>query len=309
MTAETRYFRVASGPIQSRSFRIGTAIAGTVSAPVGLRGCDRDRVCGVPGLIGLAVSTNGPVENLRLVANRGAEAGLCQGGLIAMAHAKSGAAGSLAGSEAISVLAPLYQEFVHLVVLADSPIKEVADLRGRRVSLGDESGGGPFAAQQVLAAARLSERQVRISNLTPGAAADQLVAREIDAFFCVEGSPSPVIQELASGIDIRLVPIEADGRLLAKLPLSAASTIPDESYRGVGPTKTVGMPAFLAGHSSLEPDLVYAVVQAMWRRENRALRDAIASGRALNTFRPAADSDLPLHPGAERFYRDFGMPS
>jgi len=150
---------------------------------------------------------------------------------------------------------------------------------------------------------------VRISNLTPGAAADQLVAREIDAFFCVEGSPSPVIQELASGIDIRLVPIEADGRLLAKLPLSAASTIPDESYRGVGPTKTVGMPAFLAGHSSLEPDLVYAVVQAMWRRENRALRDAIASGRALNTFRPAADSDLPLHPGAERFYRDFGMPS
>jgi len=134
MTAETRYFRVASGPIQSRSFRIGTAIAGTVSAPVGLRGCDRDRVCGVPGLIGLAISTNGPVENLRLVANRGAEAGLCQGGLIAMAHAKSGAAGSLAGSEAISVLAPLYQEFVHLVVLADSPIKEVADLRATRLA-------------------------------------------------------------------------------------------------------------------------------------------------------------------------------
>ncbi len=305
---ETRYFKVGAGPIQSRYFQIGTAIAGTVSAPAGLHGCDRGRVCGVPGLIGIAISTNGPVENLRLVAARHVDAGLCQGGLIMMTLAKPGAAGTPGGSDAISVIAPLYQEFAHLVVLADSPIREVADLRGRRVSIGDDSSGCPYVAQQVLAAARLPERQVKIQKLAPGVAADRLVAREIDAFFCIEGAPSPIIQELASGTDIRLIPIDADGRLLPKLPYSAAATIPDESYRGIGPTRTVGMPALLACHSSLEPDLVYAIVQAMWRSQNRSLRDALASESPPNAFMPAATAGLPLHPGAERFYRDFGKP-
>ena len=98
-TAETSYFKVASGPIQSRYFRIGTAIAGGISAPLGLRGCERDRVCGVPGLIGVATSTSGPLDNIRLIANRRVEAGLSQGSLIAMAQSGSGAVGRLEGGE------------------------------------------------------------------------------------------------------------------------------------------------------------------------------------------------------------------
>jgi TRAP transporter TAXI family solute receptor len=306
---ETSYFKIASGPIQSRYFRAGTAIAGAVSAPPGLRGCERDRVCGVPGLIGVATSTGGPLDNLRLIASRRVEGGLSQGSLIAMTHPESGPVGPLGGGSSIRVIAPLYQDFAHLVVLADSPIRGVVDLRGRRVSLGDDSCGGPFVGQQVLAATRLSERQLRISHLALALAAERLVAQEIDAFFCIEGLPSPVIHELASNVDIRLVPIEADSRLLAKLPLSAEATIPAETYRGVGPTSTASMPAFLAGHSGLEPDLVYALVQAIWRPENRALRDTIAFGHSPDASRPATTFDLPLHPGAERFYRAFVTPS
>lgn len=306
---ETSYFKIASGPIQSRYFRAGTAIAGAVSAPPGLRGCERDRVCGVPGLIGVATSTSGPLDNIRLISSRRVEGGLSQGSLIAMAQSASGAVGPLGGGTAVRVLAPLYEDFVHLVVLADSPIRGIADLRGRRVSLGDDSCGGPYVAQQILAAANLAERLLKISHLALPLAAERLVSREIDAFFCVEGLPSPVIQELASNVDIRLVPIEADSRLLAKLPLSTEAAIPAESYRGVGRTPTAGMPAFLAGHADLDADLVYALVQAIWRPGNRSLRDTIAFGHSADTSRPAATFNLPLHPGAERFYRAFGMPS
>ena len=306
---ETSYFKIASGPIQSRYFRAGTAIAGAVSAPLGLRGCERDRVCGVPGLIGVATSTSGPLDNIRLIASRRVEGGLSQGSLIAMARSESGAVGPLGGGSAVCVIAPLYQDFVHLVVLADNPVRGVADLRGRRVSLGDDSCGGPYVGQQILAAAHLSERQLRVSHLALPLAAERLVAREIDAFFCIEGLPSPVIHELASNVDIRLVPIEAEGRLLAKLPLSAEATIQAESYRGVEATPTMSIPAFLAGHSGLEADLVYALVQAIWRPENRSLRDTIAFGHSPDASRPATTFDLPLHPGAERFYRTFAVPS
>jgi uncharacterized protein len=306
---ETSYFKVASGPIQSRYFRVGTAIAGGISAPVGLRGCERDRVCGVPGLIGVATSTGGPLDNIRLIANRRVEAGLSQGSLIAMAHSGSGAAGRLEGGDSLCAITPLYQDFAHLVVLADSPIRGIADLRGRRVSLGDDSCGGPYIGQQVLSAANLSERQVRTSHLSLAAAAERLAARDIDALFCTEGLPSPVIHELASNVAIRLLPIEAETRLLAKLPLSTETAIPAEAYPGVERTPTASIPAFLVGHAGLSEELVYALAQAISRPENRLLRETIGLGHLLDAPRRAKSFELPMHPGAERFYRDFGMPS
>ena len=141
------------------------------------------------------------------------------------------------------------------------------------------------------------------------AAAERLAAREIDAFFCVEGLPSPVIHELASAVAIRLVPIEPESRLLARLPLSTEAAIPAEAYPGVERTPTVSIPAFLAGHAGLAEELVYALAQAISRSENRLLRETIGPGHLLDAARRASTFDLPMHRGAERFYRDFGMPS
>jgi TRAP transporter TAXI family solute receptor len=292
-----QYFRIAAGPVQSRYFQFGTALAETISAPTGMRACGRDRVCGVPGLIGIATTTKGPQDNLRLVAGRHAEAGLVPAARLAQA----GAADQAQRSDALCVLAPLHEELVHLVVMADSPIARLSDLQGRRICLGDDSSGGPQLAKQILAAAGLQARHMKTAELPLAQAAESLVEREIDAFFCIEGQPSPTIQELCSRAEIRLIPIGAEHGLRTRIPFCTEAAIANEAYRAIGRTATLGILAVWAGHASLDAELAYAVTRAAWHAENRLLRDAIAASGGL---RRAAELDLPFHPGAKRFYRD-----
>jgi len=306
--AGMQYFRIAAGPVQSRYFQLGTALAETISAPAGLRTCGRDRVCGVPGLIAIATTTNGPGDNFRLIAGRQIEAGLLPSRLIAAPQAARTAA-QTNGNDALCILAPLYYELVHLVVMADSPVLRIADLRGRRVCLGDDSSGGPHLPQQVLAAAGLQSRHVKASQRPLAEAAESLVDGEIDAFFCVEGQPSPTIRELSSRADIRLVPIGPEYGLSANLPIATDAMISGDAYRGVGRTPTVGFLAVWAGHVSLDTALVYALTRAVWHSDNRLLRETIAAASASALVQKATSLELPFHPGSPRFYRDFGMPS
>jgi TRAP transporter TAXI family solute receptor len=299
-----QYFRIAAGPIQSRYFQFGTALAESISAPTGMRACGRDRVCGVPGLIGIATTTKGPQDNLRLVAGRHAEGGLVPAALLAMPQ-PGAAAGQAKRSDALCVLAPLHEELVHLVVMADSPIARLSDLKGRRICLGDDSSGGPLLAQQILAAAGLQAGHMETAELPLAQAAESLVEREIDAFFCVEGQPSPTIRELCSRAEIRLIPIGPEHGLRTSIPFCTAAAIANEVYRAIGRTATLGVLAVWAGHGGLDAEFAYAVTRAAWHAENRLLRDATAASGAL---RRAADLDLPFHPGAKRFYRDL-MPS
>lgn len=306
--AGMQYFRIAAGPVQSRYFQFGTALAETVSTPAGLRTCGRDRVCGAPGLIGIATTTSGPNDNLRLIAGRHVEAGLLPSRLLALLQAGANIAAQPSGNDALRVLAPLYQELVHLVVMADSPVTRIADLRGRRVCLGDDSSGGPQLPKQILAAAGLQSRHVKASQLSLAEAAERLADGQIDAFFCVEGQPSPTIRELAIKADIRLVPIGTEYGLGANVPLSTEAVISEDVYRGVGRTPTLGFLAVWAGHVSLDTDLVYALTRAVWHSGNRLLRDTVLAG-APAPLQRAASLDLPYHPGAKQFYRDFGTPS
>jgi uncharacterized protein len=290
------YFRIAAGPIQSRYFQVGTALAESVSAPTGMRACGRDRVCGVPGLIGIATTTKGPQDNLRLVAGRHAEAGLVPATLLSAPQAS-------AADQPLCVLAPLHEELVHLVVLADSAIARIADLKGRRVCLGDDSSGGPHLTQHVIAAAGLQIRDIKAAQLPLAQAADSLVEREIDAFFCVEGQPSPTIQELSTRAEIRLIPLGKEHGLRA-VPSCTDAAVAGDIYRGVGRTSTLGVLAVWAGHTGLNAELVYAVTRAIWHSDNRLLRDALAGPGAPAMLRRATELELPFHPGAKRFYRD-----
>jgi TRAP transporter TAXI family solute receptor len=272
-----------------------------------MRTCGRDRVCGVAGLIGLATTTSGPQDNLRLITGRQVEAGLMTATLLAASGAVAKAAERAKESSGLCVLAPLYEEVVHLVVLADSPVATIADLRGRRVCLGDDSSGGLALSQQILAAAGLQGRHISAAQLPLAQAAEALVDRRIDAFFCIEGQPSPTIRELAERTDIRLVPIATEHG--AGAPASADTAIADGVYKGVSRTPTLGVPAVWAGHAGLEAELVYALTRAVWHAGNRLLRDAIAAVSASGLLRRTAGLELPFHPGAKQFYRDLGMPS
>ena len=116
--------------------------------------------------------------------------------------------------ESFSVIGGLYAEAVQLITM-DKEIKSVADLKGKKVSIGAAGSGVYFNAVDVLAAAGLTEDDIKPQYQSFGDSADALKDGKIDAAFIVAGAPTPAIQELCTSAEAYLVPI--DGEVADKL--------------------------------------------------------------------------------------------
>ena len=207
-------------------------------------------------------------------------------------------------------IAALFEEHIHLVALADSGINSVADLAGKRVSL-DEPGSGTYVdANLILEANGLSSDDITAEALKGGAAAEALRNGKIDAFFVVAGYPTGLIVELASAEDIKLVPIEGTGAnaLTEKYGFFASSDIPQGTYEGIPTVTTVAVGAQWFTSANEDEELIYNITKALWNKETRKLLDVgHAKGKTITTDTALNGVGVPLHAGAERFYRESGL--
>ena len=243
---ETQFFRIGAAATSGTFFEIGGVVASAISKPPGSPPCDRGSNCGVPGLIAVALATQGSVENLRMIAADQIESGIAQSDIAGWAYAGTGIFAADGPMKGLRAIANLFPEDVQIVVRDDSPIQSLADLKGRRISLGQMGSGTLADARVILAAAGLSEKDVAAEYLRPGVAAANMTEGTLDGFFLIGGTPVPVIRALASTTPVRLVPI--DDEVLAKLKESSnsyrRSVIPAGTYPGVdAETPSIGFNA------------------------------------------------------------------
>src|SRR5215510_6799718 len=147
---ETRFFRIGTGPTTGNYFTIGGIIANAISNPPGSRPCDKGGSCGVPGLIAVAQTTQGSVQNVELIADRTLDSGLCQSDVAYWAYSGTGMYSGGTPFDGLRTIANLYQESLQIVVRADSKIAAIGDLRGKRISLGGRGSGTRATAVLVL---------------------------------------------------------------------------------------------------------------------------------------------------------------
>ena len=152
-------FQIATGSTAGTFFPVGEAIAGLISHPPGVDRCDKADVCGPAGLIVTARTSEGAVDNLMAVNRGDVESGLAQSDVIAAAVKGDGPFRSLGPQSHVRVIASLFAEQVHLVVAAKSKINSVADLKGKRVSLGSDGSGVGITAREILAAYACRKRR------------------------------------------------------------------------------------------------------------------------------------------------------
>jgi TRAP transporter TAXI family solute receptor len=302
-------FQVATGSTAGTLFPMGELIAGIVSHPPGLARCEVREVCGPPGLIASARTSEGAVANVLAVNAGSVDSGLAQANVVADAVAGRGAFRRAGRQTHIRVIASLFPETVQLVVAARSPIAKVADLRGKRVSLGAEGLGAGVVGREILAAYGVPEGRLKLRNESYDAAAGLLQRGKLDAFFFQGGTPSPLVGDLIARGTARLIAIDgkARRRLLARVPSLAAAAIPAGAYPGAGAIQTVSSRTLWVVRDSASPDLVYGILRALFHPANRALLDAgEPSARYIRLDGAAVGLTAPLHPGAARFYRDMG---
>ena len=309
---ETRFFRIGTASTGGSFFEVGGLVASAISSPVdGGSACGPGGGCGVPGLVAVAVATQGSMENLRLVNNQQLESGFAQADLASMAYDGAGAFAADGPMPRLRAVSSLFPEALHVVVRSDSPIRSVAELAGKIVAIGESGSGTAANAKMLLTAAGFGENDVTRKNLRPSQAAEEIKAGTVDALIIAGSYPVPAIQELATATPIRLVPVT--GAVAAKLEQEfsayAPTAIPAGSYHNVDTdTPSVGFSALWVVGADADADLVHGITQAVWSEGAAKLFGGIAPiGKQIKLADALKGISVPLHPGAERFYREQGM--
>jgi TRAP transporter TAXI family solute receptor len=307
---ELKFFTIGTGGTAYTYYPVGGVIANAISKPPGSRECGDGGSCGVEGLIASAVSSRGSVDNVNAIISGLRNSGFAQSDVAYWAYTGTG---TMEGSEPatdLRTIAALFEEHIHLVALADSGINSVADLKGKRVSL-DEPGSGTYVdANLIMEANGLTADDVTAEALKGGAAAEALRNGKIDAFFVVAGYPTGSLVELASAADIKLVPIDGEGAaaLTEKYGFFASSDIPEGTYEGVAATTTVAVGAQWFTSAKEDEELIYNITKALWNDETRKLLDVgHAKGKTITPETALNGVGVPLHAGAERFYKEAGL--
>ena len=306
-----QFFRIATGGTSGTYFPIGGLIANAISNPPGSRPCEEGGACGAPGLIATAMSSNGSVANVNGIAGGTIESGFSQSDVAYWAHSGTGIWENEEPVDTLRAIANLYPESIHLVASADSGIEGIADLAGKRVSL-DEPGSGTLVdARIILEAAGLTEDDISPEYLKPEQAADRMRDGAMDAFFFVGGFPAGAIAELASQDDVRIIPIdgEAASGILGDYEFFSENTIPAGTYEGqAGDVTTISVGAQWVTSADQPDDLIYEITKALWNDNTRKLLDGgHAKGKEMTAETALDGVGIPLHAGAERFYKEAGL--
>ena len=307
------FFRIGTGSAGGTYFPIGGTIANGISAPPGARACDQGGQCGVPGLIAIAQSTTASVFNNTAVQNGELEAGLAAADVTRDMYMGTGKFEGKAMPN-LRVIANLFPEDLHLVLPKGASLDSISDLEGKRVGIAQAGSGTQVAVEQILAAWGLTRDNYEEAELNNSQSAERLADGQLDGYFYAAGWPVSAMVQLATtkGMELHSFTDEDMAKINEIIPAYIPSMIPAGAYEGVDyDVKTPAVSALLVVSSDLSEELVYGITKALWNDNTRKLLDnGHAKGKQITpdtALDGIAALGVPLHPGAEKFYKEAGL--
>jgi TRAP transporter TAXI family solute receptor len=210
-------------------------------------------------------------------------------------------------------LATLYYNYTQIVATADSGINSVADLAGKRVSVGAPGSGTEIIADRVMTAAGIDPQEgIEREQLGVAESAGAMKDGKVDAFFWSGGLPTAAITDLAAtpNMSIKLVPhADVTEALQAEYgAVYSTATIPAETYPGqTEPADVVVVPNVLVVNESMDEQLAYDITKLLFESQPE-LAAAHPAANELTLENATQNSPIPYHPGALRYYEEQGQP-
>lgn len=253
-------------------------------------------------------ATKASAENLNLLQAGRGEIGFTLGDSLSDAWKGDAEAGFKSPLKKLRSVAAIYPNYIQIVASADSGIKSLADLKGKRLAVGAPKSGTELNARAVLKGAGLSYKDLaKVEYLPFGESVELIKNRQLDATLISAGLGVAALRDLATSVKIQIVPVPQE--VIAKIGDAAyqAGTIPANTYEGQDKeVSTVAIQNFLVTHEGLPADVVYAMTKSMWENLDH-LTAAHAAAKAMNRANAAKGMPVPLHPGAEKYYREIKL--
>lgn len=252
-------------------------------------------------------STKASVENMNLIQAGRGEIALALGDTVAAAWAGDEEAGFPAKLDQLRGIAAIYPNYIQIVASKESEITEFAQLEGASLSVGAPASGTELNSRAIFAAMDMSYDDLGKVEYLPFAESVELIKnRQLDATLQSAGLGVASIRDLASSLPITMVAVPAEVAESLGAPYIAA-TIPAGTYDGQdADVPTVAISNYLVTNAQVSDDLAYAMTKELFENLD-TLAASHQAAKLIKLENALNGMPIPLHPGAERYYREEGL--
>jgi TRAP transporter TAXI family solute receptor len=262
----------------------------------------------IPNSRSTAQVTKASAENLNLLQAGRGELAFSLADAVSDAWKGNAEAGFTRKLDKLRGLSATYNNYIQIVASEESGIKTLADLKGKRVSVGAARSGTELNARAILKAAGLSYQDLgKVEYLPFGESVELMKNRQLDATLQSAGLGVASIRDLATAVKIVVVSVPAD--VVAKVgdPAYQPAVIPANTYGGqTADVATAAIPNFLVTHAGVSDELAYQMAKALYDNLDK-MHAAHNAAKAINRANAVKGMPVPLHPGAERYYKEVGV--
>lgn len=252
-------------------------------------------------------ATKASVENLNLLQAGRGEIAFTLGDSLAEAWAGNTEAGFPGKLDKLRGIAAIYPNYVQIVASKESGVTTLEDLKGRSLSVGAPASGTELNARAIFAAAGLSYSDLGKLEYLPFAESVELIKnRQLDATLQSAGLGVASIRDLATSVPINVVAVSPE--IIEKIgaPFIAA-TIPAGTYDGqTEDVSTAAVGNFLVSHDGVSEETAYQMTKLLFENLDK-MAASHAAAKAIDVAKALDGMPVPLHPGAERYYREVGV--
>lgn len=252
-------------------------------------------------------STKASVENLNLLQKGRGELALALGDSVKLAWEGNAEAGFTAPLDKLRGIAAVYPNYIQIVASKESGVTDLASLKGKGLSVGAAKSGTELNARAIMSAAGMSYDDLGKTEFLPFAESVELIKnRQLDGTLQSAGLGVSSIKDLATALDITVVSVP--GELVETLGAPyIEAVIPAGTYKGQeADVPTVAVVNFLVTHEGVSDDMAYAMTKELFENLPE-LEAAHQAAKQIKLENAISGMPLPLHPGAERYYKEKGL--
>jgi TRAP transporter TAXI family solute receptor len=293
--AAEQFVNVLTGGTSGVYYPLGVALSASIGKAL-------------PGAKTSVQATKASVENLNLLQAGRGEIAFTLGDSLSDAWKGNEEAGFKAPLKKLRGIAAIYPNYIQIVARADAGIKTLADLKGKRISVGAPRSGTELNARAILGAAGLTYKDFsKVEYLPFGESVELMKNRQLDVTLQSAGLGVASLRDLATSVDIVVVAIPADIVKKTNDPAYIATTIPANTYKGqAADVPGAAVQNYLVTHDGVGNDTVYAMTKALWTGLDNLVA-AHSAAKAIDLKRALEGMPVPLHPGAEKYYKEAGV--
>ncbi len=262
---------------------------------------------GIDGARTQVQSTKASVENLNLLQQGKGELAFALGDSVKYAWEGNAEVGFKAPLTKLRAIAAIYPNVIQIAALTDSGVKTVADLKGKSLSVGAAKSGTELNARAIFDASGMSYDDLgKLEYLPFSESVELLKNRQLDATLQSSGLGNAALKDLSTSQAITFVSVPADVAASLGAPY-VASTIPAGTYEGQAEdVPTVAVVNFLVTHEDVSDEVAYQMTKLLFENLD-TLKAAHSAAAGILIEEAVKGSPIPLHPGAERYYKEQGL--